>query len=180
VTSTVFDWLRSVLNRTPPPAESGPRPSALIPAQIARRLRPDNADEPLFPTLRRYGKGRPGVMQERQSWWVIRDERGRVVGGAMVASMGPAHPVSVDVAVDRARQGEGWAMRLYDELKEHGIDMEAASAASLAHCSMTPDGYRFMRARRERLDPVAEAKIVATANMCPSCGLMDESGRPER
>jgi hypothetical protein len=40
------------------------------------------------------------VTQEREWWWVIRDERGRVVGGAMVGDMGRGHPVSIDVAVD--------------------------------------------------------------------------------
>jgi GNAT superfamily N-acetyltransferase len=150
---------------------------APIPAEIERRLHPDNPHEPLFPKLRIYGKGRPGVTQEREEWWVIRDDRGRVVGGAMVADLGPDHPVSIDVAMDPRRQGEGWASRLYETLERRGIDMEAGSAASLAHATMTPDGYRFMRARRMKLDPDAEAKIVATANVCPGCGPMDERGR---
>ncbi len=56
--------------------------------------------------------------------------------------------------------------------------MEAGSSASLAHCTMTPDGYRFMLARRRRGNPVAEAAIVATASGCPGCGPMDDEGRP--
>lgn len=39
---------------------------------------------------------------------MIRDERGRVVGGAMVGDMGHGHPVSIDVAVDPARRDNGW------------------------------------------------------------------------
>lgn len=147
---------------------------------MAARLHPDNAEEPLFPQLRDFGKGQSGVAQEREWWWVIRDERGRVVGGAMVADNGPDHPVSIDVAVDSERQGEGWASRLYAELKRQGIDMEAGSAAALAHCTMTPDGYRFMRSRRGRLDRDAEVKIAASANICPACGPMDERGLPRR
>ena len=89
--------------------------------EIAHRLHPDNADDPLFPKLRAYGKGRPGVTEERESLWVIRDDRGRVVGGARVDDIGPDHPVSVDVAVDLARQAEGWASRLYAALTLRGI-----------------------------------------------------------
>lgn len=109
---------------------------------------------------------------------MIRDARGRVVGGAVVGAMGLDHPVSIDVAVDPARRGEGWAARLYAELEARGIDVEAGSSASLAHCTMTPDGYRFMRARRMRLDPDAEAEIVASASICPGCGPMERRGRP--
>jgi GNAT superfamily N-acetyltransferase len=155
-----------------------PRPLGPIPPEIARRLHPDNADEPLFPKLRAYGMGRPGVTQERDEWWVIRDDRGRVAGGAMVADMGPDHPVSADVAVDPKRQNEGWASRLYEALEARGIDMEAGSVASLAHRTLTPDGYRFMRARRVRLDAHAETRIAAEANVCPGCGPMDDRGLP--
>lgn len=147
-----------------------------VPPEIARRLVPDNADEPLFLKLRQFGKGSPGLSQEGTTWWVIRDDRGRLVGGAKVVPIGRGHPVSLDVAVDPARQGEGWATRLYQGLTEHGIDVEAASAASLAHCSMTLDGYLFMRGRRLRTDPDAESKIVASASICPGCGPLDGSG----
>ncbi len=162
------------------PLELPPRPTAPIPLEIACRLCPDNADEPLFAYLMAYGKGNPGVTQEREAWWVIRDDLGRVAGGAMVAAMGPDHPVSIDVAVDPRRHAEGWASRLYEALDARGIDMEAGSAASLAHGTMTPDGYRFMRARRLQSDRDAEAKIVATANVCPGCGPVDGSGRAIR
>ncbi len=84
------------------------RPSAPIPPVIARRLHPDNDDDPLFPKLRAYGKGTPGVTQEREWWWVIRDERGRVVGGAMVGDMGHDHPVSsTSPSTRRARARAG-------------------------------------------------------------------------
>jgi len=164
--------------RGPREASATPRPGAPIPPAVRRRLHLDNPIEPLFPRLRAYGTGRPGVTQERDEWWVIRDDRGRVVGGAMVADMGRNHPVSIDVAVDPRRQGEGWASRLYGALERHGIDMEAGSAASLAHTTMTPDGYLFMRARRMKMDPSAEAKIAAEANVCPGCGPMDDRGLP--
>jgi GNAT superfamily N-acetyltransferase len=136
---------------------------------VAARLRPDNVEHPLFPELLRFGRGRPGVTQIDDVWWVIRDERGSVVGGAKVAILADGH-VSIDVAVDPRRQGMGLATRLYDELTLRGIDMEAGSAASLAHRTMTPDGYAFMLARRLRTDPESEAKIARMANVCPWCG----------
>ena len=137
------------------------------------RLILDNENEPLFPQLKRFGRGRPGVTQEEAERWVIRDERSRVVGGAKVGWVGDDHPVALDVAVDPARQGEGWASRLYTALEEAGIDVEAGADASLAHRLMTRDGYAFMRARRLRQDPEAEARIIATANICPGCGPLD-------
>jgi len=166
--SAAFDRLRDPsVGRPSPDVE---RPSAPIPTVIAERLIPDNDDQPLFPVMKRYGKGKPGVTQEREEWWVIRDHRGRVAGGAMVGSIGPDHPVSVDVAVDPKRQGQGFGTALYAALEGAGIDMEAGSAASLAHRTMTPLGYIFMRSRRMRDDPEAEAKIAATAHVCPACG----------
>ena len=149
------------------------RPVAAIPPAIASRLGPDNLDDPLFPKAKRFGRGVPGVTQEDEVWWVIRDERGRVVGGAMVDSMGPDHPVSIDVAVDPSRQGRGFGTALYAALAQAGIDVEAASAASLAHRTMTPLGYVFMRSRRRRTDPDAEHRIVETAAVCPGCGTLD-------
>ena len=53
---------------------------------------------------------------------------------------------------------------------EAGVDVEAGSAASLAHRTMTPLGYVFMRRRRLRKDPDAEANICASASVCPGCG----------
>jgi GNAT superfamily N-acetyltransferase len=169
-----MDAVRTLLDRLRgrPHPEPVVRPIAPIPPVIAERLCRDNEDLPLFPQLRQYGRGRPGVTQEAGEHWVVRDERGRVVGGAKVGWVGPDHPVALDVAVDPSRQGEGWATLLYEALEEAGIDAEAGSAASLAHRQMTRDGYAFMRARRLRKDPDAEAKIVATANVCPGCGSM--------
>ena len=175
----MLDRLRSILGQRASSNARSARPAAAIPAEVAGRLRPDNTDEPLFPQLKGYGKGLPGVTQEREWWWVIRDQCGRVVGGAMVGDIGRGHPVSIDVAVDPVRQGEGWATRLYDHLEAQGIDMEAGSSASLAHCSMTPDGYRFMLGRRRRRGVRdAEAAILASATLCPACGAMDDQGRP--
>jgi hypothetical protein len=101
-----------------------------------------------------------------------------VVGGAKLVAIGPGHPVSIDVAVGPARQGEGWATKLFRGLAHRGIDVEAASTASLAHRSMTLDGYLFMRGRRIKTDADAEAKIVRNATTCPGCGLMDDHGVP--
>jgi len=124
-----MDRLRALFDRRRDHALGRPshevgRPSAPIPAVIAARLIPDNVDEPLFPKFKGYGKGRPGVTQEREVWWVIQDERGRVVGGAVVASIGPGHPVSIDVAIDPARQGQGLGTALYAALEAAGIDMD--------------------------------------------------------
>ena len=143
---------------------------APIPTVVAARLIPDNRDEPLFPKLKRFGRGAAGVAQEEDEWWVIRDDHGRVAGGAIVASIGPDHPMSIDVAVDPRRQAQGFGSALYAALEEAGVDVEAGSAASLAHRTMTPLGYVFMRSRRLREDPDAEANICASAGVCPGCG----------
>lgn len=150
-----------------PPAESL---VVRIPEQIRSRLMSDNDEEPLFPKLVRYGRGKPGVTAESDGWWVIRDARGRVVGGAMVASIGADHPVAIDVAVDPKRQQQGLGTALYKALAAAGVDVEAGSRASLAHRTMTPLGYLFMRSRRRRTDPYAESTIIASANVCPGCG----------
>jgi GNAT superfamily N-acetyltransferase len=170
-----MEWLRGAVgrlrrSRARSAAALVERPNAPIPAVIAERLIPDNADQPLFPALKRYGKGKPGVTQEREEWWVIRDHRGRVAGGAMVGTIGADHPVSIDVAIDPKRQGQGFGTALYAALEDAGLDVEAGSAASLAHRTMTPLGYIFMRSRRRRNDPDAETSIAASAHICPACG----------
>ena len=172
-----MDRLRAALDRRRDhtigrPSPDAAWPSPPIPAVIAERLIPDNNNEPLFPKLKGYGKGKPGVTQEREEWWVIRDDHGRVAGGAVVGSIGPDHPVSIDVASDPRRQGQGFGTALYAALEAAGIDMEAGSSASLAHRTMTPLGYVFMRSRRQRQDPDAEARIIAAANVCPGCGVL--------
>jgi hypothetical protein len=65
---------------------------------------------------------------------------------------------------------QGFGSMLYRALEEVGIDVEAASAASLAHRTMTPLGYAFMLGRRCRSSPDAEAHVVATVDRCPACG----------
>jgi GNAT superfamily N-acetyltransferase len=170
-----MDGIRRLLDLIRPSDRAGHAtgiapPIAPIPAVIAARLISDNENEPLFPKLNRFGRGVPGVAQEEDEWWVIRDEHGRVVGGAMVASIGPDHPVSIDVAVDPRRQAQGFGSALYAALEEAGVDVEAGSAGSLAHRTMTPLGYVFMRSRRLRKDPDAEGNICASADVCPSCG----------
>lgn len=96
---SMLSRLRSLIDR-PRDRPREPRRATAIPDEIGRRLHADNAVDPLFPKLSAYGRGVPGVTREREAWWIIRDERGHVVGGAMVAGMGRDHPVSIDVAVD--------------------------------------------------------------------------------
>jgi GNAT superfamily N-acetyltransferase len=141
-----------------------------IPDVVAERLVPDNDDEPLFPKFKRFGTGDPGVAQVEGDWWVIRDAHGRIVGGAIVSNVGANHPASIDVAIDPRRQGQGYGTALYAALAASGIDIEASSAASLAHRTMTRLGYIFMRSRRLRRDPDAEASICETSRDCPGCG----------
>lgn len=59
---------------------------------------------------------------------------------------------------------------LYQALEAAGIDIEAGTAASLAHRTMAVEGYAFMRARRCRADRDAEEKIAVSASVCPGCG----------
>jgi GNAT superfamily N-acetyltransferase len=145
-----------------------------IPRQVSRRLIPDNADEPLIALIRRkFSRGRPGVTHEYGPWWVVRDQHGRVVGGVRVGEVGVDHPPALDVAVDEHHRRLGYATALYEALSSSGIDVEAASAASLAHRSMTLAGYMFMVGRRSKIDLDAGMKIAATADVCPSCGVCD-------
>lgn len=147
-----------------------PEPSITIPAEVRERLSSDNAADPLLPRLRRFGQGQPGVTHEEAEWWIVRDPRGQVVGGVRVGDVGPEHPPALDVAVDPRRLRQGFGSMLYLALEEAGIDVEAASAASLAHRTMTPLGYAFMLGRRRRSSPHAEADVVSTVDHCPACG----------
>jgi GNAT superfamily N-acetyltransferase len=150
------------------------RQHAPIPEVVAARLLRYDGDRPLYLDLLQFGDGLVGVTEEDYPYWVIRDVEGRVVGGAKVMRMPAGHPVSLDVAIAPDRQGLGWATALYDALTARGIDVEAGSSASLAHGTMTLDGYLFMRARRLRTDPDAEAQMVAEAHVCPMCGPLDK------
>ncbi len=169
-----MEWLRARLERQRRAVE---RPAAPIPDAVAVRLLRGEDEWPLARDLRRFKRGSEGVSREEYPFWVIRDSEGRVVGGAKVMLMSDGHPVSLDVAVLPERQGEGWATLLYEGLVAHGFDVEAGSSASLAHRTMSREGYLFMRARRLRTDRDAEAKIVASANRCPYCGPLDAQGR---
>lgn len=164
-------WLARIARRGGVSVDrSEPAPDLTIPAEVRRRLIADNEAEPLFTKIRRFGRGRPGVTREEHEWWVVRDERGRVVGGVRVSDVGPDHPQALDVAVDPKRLRQGFASALYLALEQAGIDVESASAASLAHRTMTPLGYAFMLGRRLRSSPDAEAEIVGTVDRCPACG----------
>lgn len=147
-----------------------PGPKIAIPAEVRKRLASDNPADPLFPQLRRFGRGQPGVTHEEAEWWIVRDARGQVVGGVRVGDVGPDHPPALDVAVDPKQLRQGFGSMLYLALAEAGVDVEAASAASLAHRTMTPLGYAFMLGRRRRSSPDAEADVVATVDRCPACG----------
>lgn len=147
-----------------------PDPSITIPTEVRERLASDNAADPLFPRLRRFGRGQPGVTHEEAESWIVRNTRGQVVGGVRVGDVGPDHPPALDVAVDPRQLRQGFGSMLYRALEEADIDVEAASAASLAHRTMTPLGYAFMLGRRRRSSPDAEADVVATVDRCPACG----------
>lgn len=152
------------------------RRHAPIPVAVARGLLSSDGGRPLYQDLLQFGTGPVGVVEEEYPYWVIRDTAGRLVGGAKVMRMPGEHPVSLDVAIAPDRQGEGWATALYNGLAARGIDVEAGSSASLAHGTMTRDGYLFMRARRLRTDPDAETKIIAESGICPGCGSLDDRG----
>jgi hypothetical protein len=134
------------------------------------RLAPDKNLSPVFPRFLEFGDGEPGVTQETADCWIVRDDQGRVAGGAFVRLTRDGHPPVLDVAVDPGRLREGWASRLYRALDEQGIDVEAASRAALAHRTMTAHGYAFMLGRRRRHDLAAEETIAAAAHLCPKCG----------
>jgi len=163
-------WLSARLAGGQPPADEAPQWDVELPPAIAARLYPDNTLDPLWPKARAFGRGIPGVTRENHMWWVIRDDRGRVVGGVRVATIGPGHPPGLDVTVDPRRRRQGWASALYRAVEAAGVDLEAASDASLAHRAMTPLGFAFMLRRRQRTDPDALTHIALTAHACPGCG----------
>jgi len=143
------DRLEIRLRRVPSGADEVD--SALgIPGDVARRLIDDNPFEPLWRHFRQYGKGQPGVTQETDSDWVIRDARGKVVGGVVADQIAPGHPVSLDVAIDPWHRRQGYATQLYQALAAAGIDEEAGSDASLRRGTMTYLGYAFMVGRRRK------------------------------
>jgi hypothetical protein len=72
------DWLR----REDPYAEE-PDPGFDIPGEINRSLN-RRSTVPLLGELCDFGKCPPGIRRDDDYWWILRDRRGRVIGGARV------------------------------------------------------------------------------------------------
>lgn len=94
-----------------------------------------------------YGKGSPGARAETDDIWVVRDERGRPVGGARVF-WGP--PPAIDVEIAPRHRRMGYATVLYEALNAAGFDTEGASDHAVATGMMTPLGYAFLDGRRRK------------------------------
>lgn len=93
------------------------------------------------------GDGHPGATQENEYIWVIRDHKGRPVGGARVFA-GP--PPSIDVEIAPKHRRKGYATALYEALDASGFDTDGASDQALRTRMMTPLGYAFMVGRRRK------------------------------
>ena len=93
------------------------------------------------------GNGPPGATEENEAIWVVRDERGRPVGGARVVR-GP--PPAIDVEIAPRYRRRGYATALYQALNAAGFDTEGASDRAVATGMMTPLGYAFMAGRRRK------------------------------
>lgn len=106
--------------------------------------------EPLMTTLRTFGRGRPGITRETEIYWVVRDRRGRVIGGAKADNSDP-RAIALDVEIAPAHRRQGLATRLFQAISAAGIDVEAASDYSLEQNLMTPLGYAFQVGRRRRM-----------------------------
>ena len=91
-----------------------------------------------------YGKGPPGARAVNGAIWVVRDERGKPVGGARVFR-GP--PPTIDVEIAPRYRRRGYATVLYQALDAAGFDTEGASDRAVATGMMTPLGYAFMAGR---------------------------------
>jgi GNAT superfamily N-acetyltransferase len=143
-------WLVRRLTRRPPP----PLPSEqldedfVVPPEIAPHLLRIQLD-PLMATLRTFGRGRPGITRETEIYWVVRDRRGRVIGGAKADANVP-RAIALDVEIAPAHRRQGHASRLYEAIAATGIDVEAASDYSLEQRLMTPLGYAFQVGRRHK------------------------------
>lgn len=125
-----------------------PDPNVTIPADIRARLlrRPLR---PFMESLWSFGRGRPGITRETDIYWVLRDRRGRIIGGAK-ADVIDEDLVALDVEVVPEHRRRGHATRLYLAIQDAGIDVEAASDTSLREGFMTPLGYAFQVGRRRK------------------------------
>lgn len=103
--------------------------------------------EPEWRQFLSYGEGRPGATEENENLWVIRDQRGRPVGGARVFA-GP--PAAIDIEIAPGYRRKGYATALYEALAAAGFNTEAASDHALGAGLMTPFGYAFMIGRRRK------------------------------
>ena len=125
-----------------------PDSSVSIPAEIRAQLlrRPLR---PFMESLRSFGRGRPGITRETEIYWVVRDQHGRIIGGAK-AEVIDDDLVALDVEVLPEHRRRGHATRLYLAIQEAGVDVEAASDTSLSEGFMTPLGYAFQVGRRRK------------------------------
>jgi GNAT superfamily N-acetyltransferase len=130
-------WLLQRLRGRPsptPPSEELDEdfvvPPGIEPHLLRARL------DPLMATLRMFGRGRPGITRETEIYWVVRDRRGRVIGGAKADDSIP-RAIAVDVEIAPHHRRQGHASRLYEAIAAAGIDVEAASDYSLEQKLMT-------------------------------------------
>jgi GNAT superfamily N-acetyltransferase len=140
------DWLRNEDPYAEAPAEE-PDADFDIPDEINRRLN-RRSTAPLLRELRNFGKGPPGIHRDDDYWWILRDRRGRVIGGARVIT--DEDPVLIDIEVDRQHRRQGHATRLFAEIEAAGYDVESGSDHSLATGMLSPLGYAFHVARRAK------------------------------
>lgn len=137
--------------RAEPPVEVPPEepdPDFEIPPEVNCRLLRRSLI-PLMATLASFGKGKPGITRETEVYWVLRDDRGRVIGGAM-ASDDPEDDPALDIEVVREHRRQGHGTRLVEAITAAGIDYEKGSDASLEREILTPLGYAFQVGRRAK------------------------------
>lgn len=149
------DWLRREDPYAEKPADE-PDPGFDIPGEINRRLN-RRSTVPLLRELCNFGKGPPGIRRDDDYWWILRDRRGRVIGGARVIT--DEDPVVIDIEVDRQHRRQGHATRLFAEIEAAGYDMESGSNHSLATGMLSPLGYAFHVGRRAKTSRATKTNL---------------------
>jgi GNAT superfamily N-acetyltransferase len=137
-------WLR----RDDPNSETPAlEPDPAFPPEIDSRLN-RRPTVPLMRELKQFGKGPTGIRRDQEYWWILRDHRGRVIGGARVIT--DENPVLIDIEVEERHRRQGHGSRLFAVVELAGYDMEAGSDHSLATGTLSPLGYAFQVGRRRQ------------------------------
>lgn len=162
--NTIRDHVSRMLRRSRGGRHDSVDADFVVPANVRGRLL-RTPPQPLMDSLHSLGRGRPGITRESDIYWVVRDRRGQIIGGAK-ADVVDASLVALDVEIAPDHRRRGHATALYAAISEAGIDVEAASDVSLREGLMTPLGYAFQVGRRRKRQGVAQQPTTKRGLPC--------------